>query len=184
MDVILVRHTSVEVPKGVCYGNSDVPVASTFIQEAAAVKDKLNTLGLPDAVFCSPLTRCRKLASFCGYPNPEIDIRIIELNFGDWEMKSFSEIKDPRIQEWFEDWIHVAPTAGESLYDQYCRVVEFIKEKRAAGLNRILIFAHGGILMCARLASSLDCAKEISEEEAVKVFSSQPSYGEVLTISF
>ena len=36
MEVILVRHTSVDVPKGTCYGQTDVPVAATFEVEAAA----------------------------------------------------------------------------------------------------------------------------------------------------
>ena len=31
MDVILIRHTSVNVPKGTCYGWSDVPVADIAV---------------------------------------------------------------------------------------------------------------------------------------------------------
>lgn len=35
MEVILIRHTSVDVPTGVCYGQTDVPLRATFEQEAA-----------------------------------------------------------------------------------------------------------------------------------------------------
>ena len=41
MEVILVRHTSVDVPKGTCYGWTDVPVRDTFEQEAQATKHAL-----------------------------------------------------------------------------------------------------------------------------------------------
>ena len=36
MDIVLIRHTSVGVEKGTCYGWSDVPVADTFETEAIA----------------------------------------------------------------------------------------------------------------------------------------------------
>ena len=35
MEIILIRHTSVDVPKGTCYGQTDVPLKPTFEQEAA-----------------------------------------------------------------------------------------------------------------------------------------------------
>ena len=38
MQVILVRHTRVDVPRGVCYGWSDVPCAPTFEEEAALTR--------------------------------------------------------------------------------------------------------------------------------------------------
>ena len=37
----MIRHTSVGVPKGTCYGWSDVPVADTFEAEAAETKRNL-----------------------------------------------------------------------------------------------------------------------------------------------
>ena len=35
MEVILIRHTSVDVPKGVCYGQTDVPLRDSFEEEAS-----------------------------------------------------------------------------------------------------------------------------------------------------
>lgn len=92
MDVILIRHTSVNVPKGTCYGWSDVPVADTFEQEAAITKKNIEHLEF-DMVFSSPLTRARKLAEYCGWANPVVDDRLKEMNMGSWEMKLFDEIK-------------------------------------------------------------------------------------------
>ena len=65
----MVRHTRVGVPKGTCYGWSDVPVADTFEQEATLTKSRLVEVfadGNPDIVYSSPLMRARKLAAFCG----------------------------------------------------------------------------------------------------------------------
>ena len=36
MNIYLIRHTSVDVPKGLCYGQSDVPLRPTFEIEAVS----------------------------------------------------------------------------------------------------------------------------------------------------
>ena len=89
----MIRHTSVGVPKGTCYGWTDVPVADTFEQEAAETKRNLESMldnNKLDIVFSSPLTRARKLAAFCGYDNPVTDDRLKEMNMGDWEMMRYT----------------------------------------------------------------------------------------------
>ena len=44
MEVILIRHTSVDVPPGVCYGQTDVPLKPTFEQEAAVIQKTFRSL--------------------------------------------------------------------------------------------------------------------------------------------
>ena len=41
MKLTFIRHTSVDVPKGTCYGQTDVPLRDTFLQEAAEVSIRL-----------------------------------------------------------------------------------------------------------------------------------------------
>ena len=94
MEVILIRHTSVDVPPGVCYGQTDVPLKPTFEQEAAITQENLKNYLPFDHVYTSPLTRCVRLASYCGYPDAERDKRIMEINFGSWEMKPFDRNDD------------------------------------------------------------------------------------------
>ena len=71
MVVYLIRHTSVDVPQGVCYGQTDVPLNPTFEEEAAQTSARLKGLQF-DKVYMSPLTRCIRLAlslihiSFCS----------------------------------------------------------------------------------------------------------------------
>lgn len=175
MIITLIRHTSVDVPPGVCYGQTDVPLKDTFEQEAAVTKKNLEPLGPFDKVYCSPLTRCVKLATYCGYPDAERDDRIKELNFGAWEMQKFDEIKDPKMQEWFEDYLNVPVTDGESFMQQYQRVADFLDELRKKPYKHVAVFAHGGVLLCAQAYAGV-----VKFEEA---FSALTPYGGIVTIN-
>lgn len=159
MRVFLVRHTSVNVPRGMCYGRSDVPVNDTFPQEAAATKERLAGLSF-DAVYSSPLTRARLLADFCGYPAPIIDKRLQEIDMGDWEMRMFDEIQDENLRRWYDDFLKVAPTNGESFPELYARVASFLDELKTRPYSSVAIFAHGGVLMCAGVYGGLFTADE------------------------
>ena len=117
MEIILVRHTSVDVPQGTCYGQTDVPVRDTFEQEAQATLSELQQFMPFDKAYTSPLTRARKLAAFCGFPHAQQDNRLMEMNMGDWEMQLYAEIKDPYIKEWYADYMHLPTTGGEGFPD-------------------------------------------------------------------
>lgn len=173
MKITLVRHTSVDVPQGVCYGQSDVPLRATFVREAETVREKLKGLRF-DAVYTSPLSRCVKLASYCGYDDAVRDGRLMEMNFGEWEMQRWDEIKDPRLTEWFDDWFHVKATGGESSEEQQQRLRQFLEEIRTNDKENVLLFTHGGIMIHMLLlsgAATLD-----------NVFSQQPDYAGILQI--
>lgn len=163
MEVVLIRHTSVGVPKGTCYGWSDVPVAETFHEEAAVTKRNLQPLEPFDMVFSSPLTRARKLADYCGYPHPIIDERLKEMNMGDWEMKQYDDITDPALQRWYTDYMHLAVTNGESFPMIYSRVSAFLDELKQKPWRRVAVFAHGGVLICAGIYGGLFPAEHAFE---------------------
>lgn len=80
MNIYLIRHTSVDVPKGLCYGQSDVPLRPTFEIEAAVTKAKIESIHF-DMAYTSPLSRCTRLAQYCGFGDAIRDPRILELNF-------------------------------------------------------------------------------------------------------
>ena len=142
------------MPKGTCYGWSDVPVAETFETEAAETKKKLGNEPF-DIVYSSPLTRAKNLAPYCGWPNPIVDERLKEMNMGDWEMKLFDEIDDENLQKWYDDYMHLAATGGESFPELYNRVASFLDELKNKPFRRIAIFAHGGVLICAGIYGGL-----------------------------
>ena len=61
MKLTLIRHTRLQVPEGICYGQSDIDVSASFHSELAQVTQKLAGEKI-DAVYASPLQRCSKLA--------------------------------------------------------------------------------------------------------------------------
>ncbi len=175
MKLLLIRHTSVDVPKGVCYGQTDVPLADSFEYEALNVKEKLSKYDI-DVAYTSPLTRCRKLADSCGWKNAIVDERLMEMNFGEWEMKRYDEISDPRLQYWYEDFMNVAATGGESSMMQRDRFLDFLKSLDPGDNKTVAVFTHGGILI-----HSLVLLKGMSYQEAYSV---NLPYGAVLELEF
>ena len=170
MKVYLTRHTAVDVPAGICYGQTDVPLRSTFEEEAKIVSEKLKGIQ-PDAVFSSLLSRCTRLADYCGFPNVILDNRLKELNFGDWEGKEWDEI-DMRV--WETDWMNTPAPNGESFVQMYDRVASFFDELKISGYNTIFVFTHGGVVNCARVY--------FGQADISKAFEMKTGYGEVVEI--
>lgn len=177
MIVYIVRHTSVDVPYEICYGQTDVPVREdSFAVEAARVKEKLSTLSF-EAVFTSPLTRCVRLATFCGYDDAIRDKRLMELNFGDWEWVFLYDLLDvPEVSAWFKNQVQERTPNGESFLDMQERLLNFIEEQKAKGYERICLFAHGGIHLCAQML----LGKKFNND----VFMHLPPYGSVIEYEF
>lgn len=148
MKITLIRHTSVAVEAGICYGQTDVDVAPTFREEALRVQQGLSGKHF-DAVFSSPLLRCMKLASFCGFTDPTTDERLRELHFGSWEMQKWDDINDPLLGQWYADWVHF-PAGGAESYDNQCRRVAcFLDELRQQAWQQTCIFTHRGVIASA-----------------------------------
>lgn len=151
MEVTIVRHTTVDVPPALCYGQTDVPLKnSTFHEEATKVREALRLRGF-DGVFTSPLSRCTILASFCGYKLAERDDRLKELHFGKWENTFIYDSDDPEVREWFENQLHQPTHGGESFLDMKKRVESFYRDRRKEGYKRILVYAHGGTILTTRI---------------------------------
>lgn len=154
MEVFLIRHTSVDVPHGTCYGFTDVPLRDTFKEEASITHKNLSGI-IFDHVYSSPLSRATRLAAFCGYLDAECDNRLKEMNMGNWEMQRFDEITDDRLQLWYNDFLNQPTTGGESFLDLYHRVAAFLEELRTKPFQRVAIFAHGGVLICASVFAGI-----------------------------
>lgn len=155
MELLLIRHTSVDVPPGTCYGQTDVPLKPTFEAEASATKALLDSYGKIDAAFTSPLSRAVRLAEFCGYGDAKRDERLREMFFGRWEMMLYADIKGEEADRWYADYLHVATPGGEAFSDQVRRVGEFIEEIRRGPWQRVAAFAHGGVIASARVHTGL-----------------------------
>lgn len=148
MEIVLVRHTRVAVEPGICYGQSDVALADSHLGEwaeirAALAKDRF------DAVFTSPLSRCSLLARYLCDAFA-IEPRLMELNFGRWEMLSWQAIYErEESRGWFDDYIHTAPPEGESYQALLDRVQTLVEELRRSGYLKVLLVTHAGVLRAA-----------------------------------
>ena len=155
MEIILVRHTSVALDKGTCYGWTDVELSDTFEQEAHLTRKALSEHAPFDAAYSSPLSRATRLAAFCGYENAIIDPQLREMHMGDWEMQRYDEIVDENLQRWYADYMNVRTTNGEGFPDLYARVSNFLNQLKTQPHRRVVVFAHGGVLICAGIFSGI-----------------------------
>jgi len=176
MKLHLIRHTSLAVPSGICYGQSDVDVSASFYAELAQLKAKLADSTF-DAVYASPLQRCSKLAYALEIAPVTLDERLKELHFGDWEMQAWDAIPREKFDVWAQDYAHLSPPNGESFSTLYDRCVSFIEEVSSHSQGKdIAIVTHGGVIR-AMLANALNMPLK-------GLFRIVVDYGSVTQISF
>ena len=148
-EILIIRHTTPNIEKGICYGASDIDVTNNFIEEASDIQKRINDFA-PMCIYSSPLIRCSKLASFL-YPNSNIqfDDRIKEMNFGDWEMKPWNSLKSV-IEEWSSDFVNTPTPNGENFNQIYKRACNFVDDQVLNGnkSSRFAIITHSGIMRC------------------------------------
>ena len=148
MKYILVRHTKPDVPNGICYGRSDIDLCSSFELEKEAVLRNLRGTEF-DMIFSSPLKRAARLAeSISPKGKVHYDNRLLELDFGDWEMKSWDEIeKNQEAKSWFEDYINIPTPGGESYRNLLQRTHDFIDYTNGIkDIRSLLIVCHQGVI--------------------------------------
>ncbi|WP_417069419.1 alpha-ribazole phosphatase family protein [Niveibacterium terrae] len=140
MELALIRHPPVAVAAGLCYGASDVALAASPDQDIARLKALL-----PEsfALWSSPLTRCRQLAE--GLGEARLDQRLAEIDFGEWEMKSFDTIGRAALNRWALDPVGHVPPGGESALQMAERALAFLAERQVEGGSQVFV-AHGGPL--------------------------------------
>ncbi|HEY9123178.1 MAG TPA: alpha-ribazole phosphatase, partial [Bacteroidales bacterium] len=148
MKLIAIRHTTVNVPAGLCYGQTDVDTANSYDTEKNEIVSKLKNESF-QAVYSSPSLRCRKLAEDIANGTPvTYDSRLLELNFGSWEGKTWDEITPTtEANNWFKDWINQPCPNGESYRQLLQRVKEFTTFLKQAHTNEtLLVVTHSGVI--------------------------------------
>jgi len=143
MIIHLIRHTTPDIKAGICYGQSDLALADSFEQEADAVLSKL--LDRYDAVYTSPLQRCALLAAKLDSANLMNDDRLIEYNFGDWELMPWDDFKSEASQNWMNNFIDQAAPNGDSMLSMQARVTEFWTDLVKSKYQRVAIVTHSGV---------------------------------------
>ena len=146
MEIYVVRHTHLNIAAGVCYGQTEVPVADSFTEEVANIREQL-PLDL-ELTFSSSAERCVKLASALNF-EPVIKVDALkEMNFGLWENKRWDDINRQDLDAWCNDFVKVRPPAGENLCDVYERVSSFLVGLQKERYGKVLIVTHAGVIRC------------------------------------
>lgn len=144
-EILLIRHTSLEVPRGVCYGFTDFDVSQNFEKEATWLRDQISDFQ-PDFVYSSPLKRCTKLAEFVFDQPLILDSDFKELNCGEWEGKLWRDINVPENNHWMYKFPSEQTPDGESFYDLKKRVTKKFNQILENDFNKLALVCHGGVI--------------------------------------
>lgn len=176
--IYLVRHTTPDIKPGICYGVSDLALANTFEAESRVISEKLAGTRF-DAVYTSPLKRCTQLAEKLSPNLFTTDSRLMELNFGQWELQPWNAIyKTPYGKEWMDNYLELPCPEGESYKDLYARVKSYLTHCLAPPTQplaeNILIITHAGVIRVF-----LSVLKGMAIEETFKM---KMGFGEVVVV--
>lgn len=142
--IYLIRHTSVDLNGSYFYGRTDVPLAPSFPEEATRIRSLLpESLDFP--FWSSPLSRCRLLAERLEVPFTT-DERLLELDFGQWEMKAIEQIPKQERDHFLANFTRQTPPEGEGFPEMQKRVVEFLEEVVEMKHDTVGIVAHSGVI--------------------------------------
>lgn len=169
MHLYLIRHAQPEVASGICYGRTDLAVASHGNAQVLSALIPILPLNAP--VFSSPLRRCRELAAelatSLGSGEIICDDRLAEMHFGEWEMRAWDDIPRTEIDAWASDLIGYRPGGGESVLQMTQRVWSFYEEVRQQALENAIVVCHGGTIrllsQCQRGSSLTEMAQEAAQ---------------------
>ncbi|WP_417552116.1 histidine phosphatase family protein [Marinomonas fungiae] len=146
MKLLLIRHPAPNVAKGLCYGQTDVPIVDAWQQDAEAIKVWLDH-HFPDKswqFYHSPLQRTRRLAQALNSDSSAVDA-LREVDFGLWENRLWSDIPKVEIDDWLDDLVASAPYQGESLAELLKRVMAWFEQIRQADQDTVLV-THSGVI--------------------------------------
>jgi alpha-ribazole phosphatase len=175
----LVRHPQPDVAPGLCYGASDVAVLEP---ELVRVQAALHTAGLPGAlpVISSPLQRCALLAQRLQPVSLRFDARLVEMDFGSWELRAWDTIPRSEVDAWAADLLHYRPGGAECVLDVAQRVAACIDELRQAGGAEALLICHAGTI---RLLSAMQGGARLEQAalDAARI-PHRIGYGEIVVL--
>ncbi|WP_347218315.1 alpha-ribazole phosphatase family protein [Chryseobacterium sp.] len=142
MEIHLIRHTAVDNPENLCYGFAEMPLRKDYSEDFKS----LNLDNDFELVISSPAQRCCLLAKHFKL-HYSTDERIREMNFGNWELKKWTEIPEEEINPWYKDFVNVKASGGENLLEMQARVLSFWNELVIKkDIEKVLIIAHAGVI--------------------------------------
>jgi probable phosphoglycerate mutase len=142
--ISFVRHGETPLNRdGRLQGRVDQELSERGLEQAARVASRFAGAAITN-VYASPLRRARQtaaaIAEVCGC-EVEVDDRLIELDYGEWDGRPLSEMRSMRATGWLTD-PEFAPPGGESLVAVTARVESFCRDRLGAGDGRAVAVSH------------------------------------------
>ena len=102
-------------------------------------------LGNPTIVHCSDLQRCQQSARrYFPHATLRPDRRWRELHFGEWEGKTYAQLKSiEEYRQWIDDPFTRKPPNGESVHDVKKRLFKAIQDLPTEDVHHVVV-THGG----------------------------------------
>ena len=155
MQIIALRHPP-PITRGLCAGRFDFPVRDPEQYVGPLlVHQELTHI---ERIYSSPAARCRDLAQLIAQRLDlplQVDARLHELDFGDWEGRTWNDIEaddHERFQAWANDWQRIAPPNGECIAELERRVSDFMD---TLATESALGITHAGPIRAMRVLCQL-----------------------------
>jgi alpha-ribazole phosphatase len=174
VELILIRHPQPDVAPGLCYGSSDLSAEMDALEggypQLAAQLAPALAAGF--RLYSSPLRRCAELACLLGEFTP--DARLVEMDFGAWELRPWSDIPREEVDAWAADLLDYRPGGGETVREVARRVQSFLDD-----------LSHDAIVVCH--AGTMRLMAAIAAGEPLRQAAAKPNqvkYCEILRLSW
>ena len=178
MKLWLLRHARVLVETGICYGVSDVPFDQLDTTVAAENFSKYPSQAC--AIWTSPSKRAFQLATSLkkirpDLQNPSVDVRLREMNFGEWEMRAWNDIPKSEFEAWIADFSNYRFGGEESTQDVIDRVSDAMDHACSKNEAELIWITHAGVIRAVNFLINTNRQQKIST--AAQWPTSAPSMG-------
>ncbi len=152
--IYLVRHASHDrLGKTLCGRMPGVVLGESGLAEAAELSERFASEPLA-AVYSSPLERARQTAeAIAALQNltPEIDEDLNEIDFGEWNGRSFEALHgDDAWRRWNRARMHARPPGGETMLEAQVRAARFLSSAHAQHPEgAVVAVSHGDVIKAA-----------------------------------
>lgn len=144
--ILLIRHGQPAFPGGQrqCIGTTNLPLSAEGLAQA---EDMARSLPAVSAVFSSPMTRAVETAQAIR-PDVTILDGLRELDYGQWEGLTFSEIRRdyPELYAARADNLALQPPGAESCEAGLARFSAAMAQAAQHSPGDFAVVAHGGII--------------------------------------
>jgi broad specificity phosphatase PhoE len=118
--LFLLRHGPSSAPPGCFAGSSDVPLSGRGLARLENISAQLKDI---DCWYCSPMLRTRQTLEYlqrkgCSAREPVSDERLREIDFGRWELQTFTDIaaQDKELlAAWNQQYLDFVFPEGEAV---------------------------------------------------------------------